>query len=230
MPTHFPNGVNNVFEHYATGEMGFPDPTRVIMWFDDFHSYTAAQWTVTETQAGATQAVAAGADGGHLVLVNTATDNDVNQVQWAQESFRLQATKKTWLRARFKVSDATNSDVLVGLYITDTSPVASAPTDGFYFLKADDSTALTFRVGKDSTYTTSGTVATMANDTFVTVTAYLDPVSRTVKLYNDDTRVGSVALTNLPDDEDLAVTIAVQAGDANARTLTIDYLMVVKER
>lgn len=229
MSTHFPNGVTNVFAHYATGELNFPDPTRVHMWFDDFDKFTAAEWTVTETQAGATQAITAG-DGGLLALVNTATDNDVNQIQWLQETFRLQATKKTWIRARFKVSDATQADVLVGLYITDTSPVASVPTDGFYFLKNDGETALKFVVGKDSTYSTSGTVVTMANDTFVTVTAYLDPTTRTVLLYNGDDRVSSVALTNLPDDEDLAVSIAVQAGDAVARTLTVDYLMVVKER
>jgi len=225
--TNFIDGVTNVAVTEPLGQFLAPDPSVVHMWFDDFDSYVSGNWTVTETQAGATQAIVDG-DGGILALVNSAADNDVNQIQWAKETFRLAANKKTWIKARFKVTSATESDVLVGLYITDTSPVASKPSDGFYFQKLDGSTSLTFQIGKDSTYTQT-TVGTMADDTYVTVGAYFDGAGR-VELYFNGTRVASSVTTNLCDDEDLAVSIAVQQGDTNAQTLSVDYLLIAKQR
>lgn len=225
--TNLPNGVTNVEEYKGLGTYLAPDPSRVHQWFDDFDSYTAGNWTVTETQAGATQAIV-DADGGVLALVNSAADNDLNQIQWAKETFRLAANKQTWIKARFKISNATESDVLVGLYITDTSPVASKPSDGFYFQKLDGSTSLTFECGVNSTYT-STTVATMANDTYVVVAAYYNGYDR-IELYLNDQKVATSVATNLCTDEDLAVSLAVQNGDANARTLSVDYLLVSEER
>lgn len=226
MTTNILGGVTNVAETVTLGSYIAPDPTAAHVWFDDFDAYVAGNWTVTETDAGATQAIT-DADGGVLALTNSAADNDLNQIQWAKETFRLAANKKLWMKARFKVSDATQSDLLVGLYITDTSPVASKPSDGVFFQKLDGSTSLTLQVGKNSTYS-SATVATMANDTYVVVGLYYDGTA--FQVFANDVRVGSVAATNLVDDEDLAVAIAVQNGDANARTLSIDYLMIAKER
>lgn len=225
--TNFINGVTNVAETTVLGSYVAPDPTVAHTYFNDFDTYASADWTVTETQAGATQAIVDG-DGGIIALTNSAADNDLNQIQLAKETFRLAANKKTWIKARFKVSDATQSDLLVGLYITDTSPVASKPSDGFFFQKLDGSTSLTFEVGINSTYT-STTVGTMADDTYVEVGAYYDGSSK-VDLYLNGNRVASSVSTNLCTDEDLAVSLAVQNGDGNARTLSADYILVSKER
>lgn len=227
MPTNFLGGVTNVAESVTLGSYLAPDPTVAHVWFDDFDAYVAGNWTVTETQAGATQAII-DADGGVLALTNSAADDDLNQIQWSKETFRLAPRKKLWMKARFKVSNATQSDLLVGLYITDTSPVASKPSDGVFFQKLDGSTSLTLQVGKNSTYS-SATVATMADDTYVVVGLYYDGLNP-IQVFANDVRVGTVAATNLVDDEDLAVGIAVQNGDANARTLSIDYLLIAEER
>lgn len=228
MPTtNFINGVTNVAESTSLGSYIAPDPTAVHQWFDDFDSYTAANWTVTETDSGATQAITDG-DGGILLITNTAADNDLVGMQLAKETFRLAPGKETWIKARFKVSDATQSDVLIGLYITDTSPVASKPSDGFFFQKLDGSTSMTFEIGKNSTYT-SKTVGTIVSDTYAVVAAYYNGSDKVEVFYNN-VRVGSAATTNLCDDEDLAVSIALQNGDANARTLSVDYLLVAKKR
>jgi hypothetical protein len=226
--TNFPNGVTNVERFQAMGRLLFPDPTKCYTWFDDFDEYVSGNWTLTETQAGATQAIIDG-DGGQLALVNSAADNDLNQIQWLRETFRLGFTRQVWIKTRFKVSNATQSDVLIGLYITDTSPVASKPTDGFFFQKLDDSTTMTFEIGKNSVYT-STTVGTIADDTFVEVAAYLEPVTQTVSLFYNNSMVARAPITNLCDDEELAVSIAIQNGDAVARTLTVDYLLVSEER
>jgi hypothetical protein len=226
--THFPQGVTNNAEYHPLGSYLAPSPARMHQWFDDFDSFVAANWTVTETQAGATQAITAG-DGGLLALVNSAADDDLNAIQLVQETYRWSSGKQFWLRARFKVSDATESDLIVGAYITDTSPLASLPSDGVFFHKADGSTSLTFQVRKDGT-SSSITLGAMANDTFVEATAYWD--GRQWNAWHDTTPVGApiTSTTNCPDDEDIAIGMAVQNGEAAAKTLTIDYVLVSKER
>jgi hypothetical protein len=41
---------------------------------------------------------------------------------------------------------------------------------------------------------------------------------------------GTSVTTNLPDDEDMTVSIALQNGEAVAKTMTVDYVFVAKER
>ena len=48
-------------------------------------------------------------------------------------TFLFQKGKQAWFKARFKVSDADKNIVFAGLHITNTDPVAAAPTDGIYF-------------------------------------------------------------------------------------------------
>ena len=42
--------------------------------------------------------------------------------------------------------------------------------------------------------------------------------------------IGTVVTTNLPDNEQLALSFGVQNGEAVAKTMTIDYLSVAQER
>ena len=226
MTTNFVDGVTNTTESTTLGGFLAPDPSVAHVWFDDFDTFTAADWTVTETQAGATQAVVAG-DGGILALTNSAADDDLNAIQWANETFKFEAGKRLWFKSRFKVSDATQSDLVIGLQITDATPLAVS--DGLYFAKADGSTSLSLVVTKNSTATTTTGVATLASNTYVTVGFVYDGASR-VDIFVNDVRVKSSVTTNLCDDEELTLSIAVQNGEAAAKTLSVDYVFVAKER
>jgi hypothetical protein len=42
--------------------------------------------------------------------------------------------------------------------------------------------------------------------------------------------VGTSVTTNLPDDEDLTISFAIQNGEAVAKTMTVDYILCSKER
>ena len=223
--TRFPNGVTNVGEDTIFAAMGQLAPTKFHTYWEDFDYYTAANWTVTETQAGATQALTDG-DGGLLLLTNSAADDDLVALQKVGESFRFAAGKKLWFEARLKVSDATQSDLTVGLQITDTSPLDV--TDGVFFIKADGSTSVTLRVEKDNVASTA-TVGTMADATFITLAFYYDGVSQVQYAVNGVVG-GAVAVTNLPDDEDLTVSFAIQNGEAAAKTMTVDYIFVAEDR
>jgi hypothetical protein len=215
-----------VGEQSLFAELGQPAATLYHTYFEDFDYYTAANWTVTETQAGATQALTDG-DGGLLLLTNTAADNDLVSLQKVGESFRFASGKPLFFEARFKVSDATQSDVVIGLQITDTTPLDV--TDGVFFIKADGAATVDFLVEKNNTATTASAIATMANDTFIRLGFYYDGASA-VQYFVNGTYTGSSVTTNLPDDEDMTVTIAIQNGEAAAKTMTVDYVYVAKER
>jgi len=225
-PARFPAGVTNAAPNALFGMLPFPAPNRVHTYWNDFDTYVAGDWTVTETQAGATQALTDG-DGGLLLLTNTTADNDLVALQKVGESFRFASGKPLWFAARFKVSEATQSDFVVGLQITDTTPLAV--TDGVYFRKDDGDTDIDFVVIKDSTATTATAVSTVTADTFVELGFYYDGIS-SIAYFVDGVQKGTSATTNLPDDEDLTISFAIQNGDANARTMTVDYIGAVKAR
>lgn len=226
--TRFPFGVTNVTKQVPTGMMGQPDPTKFHTFFDDFDTYTAADWTVTETGV-ATQALADG-DGGWLLVTNAAADNDASFSQKVGESFLLEAGKKAFFKARFKVSDATQSDFVIGLQITDTTPLDA--TDGVYFQKDDGDALLDVYVRKDATTgSTSATgIATVVSDTFLTVGWYYNGVDE-VAYYVNDVQLGHLdgSSSFLPDTE-LTVSFGIQNGEAVAKTMTVDFIFAAKER
>lgn len=223
--TRFPNGVTNVGEQSLFAELGQPAGTLYHTYFEDFDYYTAGDWTVTETDAAATQALTDG-DGGLLLVTNTAADNDLVALQKKGESFRFATGKPLFFEARFKVSDATESDVVIGLQITDATPLDVS--DGVFFLKSDGSTTINLLVEKNNTSTTTQ-VGTLANDTFIRLGFYYDGVSA-IKAFVNGTYVATSVTTNLVDDEDLTISFALQNGNAVARNMTVDYIYVAKER
>ena len=223
--TRFPNGVTNVGEDSLFAALGQLAGPEFHTYFEDFDYYAAADWTVTETQAGATQALTDG-DGGLLLLTNTAADNDLVALQKVGESYRFESGKKLFFEARFKVSNATQSDVVMGLQITDATPLDV--TDGVFFLKSDDSTTINLLVEKNNTATTTS-VGTLADDTYIRLGFYYDGNS-SIQAFVNGTYVATSATTNLVDDEDLTISFALQNGNAVARTMTVDYVYVAKER
>ena len=236
MTTHFTSGVTNV----ATGGTGEllkqPDPIKYHVYHEDFDKYTASDWVITTTEGGsgnASEALGDG-DGGLLVVTNDDADDDSDEFQWAGgsggviESFKYEAAKGLYFKTRFKVNDATQSDFAVGLVITDTT-VIDGTTDGIFFRKADGATSVELVIEKDSTETTVS-CGDAADDTFMTLGFYYDPKIRKFSVYKDNVKVGSAVNTNAPDDEELAVTFAIQNGAAAAKIMTMDYISAGKER
>ena len=229
--TNFIDGVTNVAASTTLGTYIQTDPTSCHTWFDDFDDYVAAEWTITETGTG-TRAVG-NLDGGILVITNGASDDDANFLQRSGstnaatvETWKFVAGKELWLKARFKISDATESDFVLGLQITNTTPLAV--TDGVYFLKADGSTTLNLLVTKNSTSTTTA-AATLVDDTYVTV-GFVYNGSDKIDVFVNDVRIATSVTTNLVDDEELTLSFGIQNGEAAAKVLSLDYLFVSKER
>jgi len=231
--TRFPNGVTNVAETDIFADLTRSDQTQYHTYFNDFDTYTAADWVVTETQAGATQTQAAG-DGGWLVLTNSAADNDLNALQLGTSgqigSFSFTAGKKAFFKARLKVSDATASYVVVGLQVADTTPLDV--TDGVYFLKTKGAATVDIICRKNATTgsTSASAVATMVDDTFITLAYYYDGIDKVFYAVDGSVK-GSISATSayLPDTV-TAVSFGVQNGAAAAKNLTVDFIYAAVQR
>lgn len=233
-PTRFINGVATVPKTNPLGMFGLPDPTEWHVYFNDFDTYVAGDWTVTAVGAG-TQALT-DIDGGGLLLTNAAADNDSIELQKVGESFLLAAGKRAFFKARLKVSDATQSDFLIGLAVTDTTlqgAVSGAGvTDGIFFNKDDGDALLDVQCQKNATtgQTRGVGIATVVADTFLTVAWAYDGVNE-VKYFVNNVHLGTLdaSSTYLPD-TDLTVSVAVQNGEAVAKTMTVDYIFAALER
>jgi hypothetical protein len=233
MTTRFPNGITN----QPNGNMAlaqFLDPAKFHVWFSDFDNYTAADWTASIGTTSSTHAAITGDGGLAAFSIAVAKDDELVSVQWdgnsgavVQESFLFDATKEMYWKARLKVNDAVESDFRVGLMITDTSPLTT--TDQMLFSKDDGSAVVSFVTTKDSTSSTQA-LGTLVSDTYATLGVTFMPGKGFMCFFNE-AYVGVIdATTNAPNDEDLAITIAVQSGAAAITTLTMDYLLVAKQR
>jgi hypothetical protein len=250
MTTHFslPIKGNKDSKIHFLRDFPIGDPSRVAMYFNDFtasQDYAAADWVNTTTEAGAgsaTEALSAQELGGALVITNDDADNDSVELQQSSdggttvlEQFSLASGKNLWFAARFKVSDADQCDLVIGLNITDTA-IVDGTTDSLSFRLADGSGALTAVAEKDSTET-SLAVATMTDAAYVEVAMHYDGNGK-VHVYSRNSTAGQEdkfdyigeLASNLPDDEKLALSVAFQNGEAAAKALTIDYLFVAQDR
>lgn len=230
-PTRFPNGINTNWPTDLLAQLGMPDPTKYVVFWEDFVRYVAAEWTITKVDGGTDGAESVAVTnkvGGELRVLANDADNDSESLQWKNEAFKFVAGKRLWFLARFKVSDATQSDLIMGLQITDTTPFDV--TDGVYFQKDDGDALLDFNVEKNNTATAQAGVATLADDTYVVAGFYWNGVDE-IEVFIDGVKVyGQKVLTNLVDDEDLCPSFAIQNGEAVAKSMTVDYILVCQER
>ena len=230
MTTHFTSGVTNVGTDSTLGKLKAPAPHKYHTYFNDFDTYLASDWTITTTEDGtgsATEALADG-DGGLLLVTNAAGDNDHDFFQLKKEGYKYEAGKQLAFNIRFKTNDATQSDIVAGLQLTDTTPLDV--TDGIFFLKADGAATISFIVEKNSTQSTLTLPNSLADDTFMTLGFVYDPKDQKYHVFQNNVLAGTVVSTNSPDNEELNLSFGIQNGAAAAKTLTVDYIGASKER
>jgi hypothetical protein len=234
MPTRFTGPVQNR-EKSAGDRAWFSNlpvgkGPEIVEYFNDFlvsQNYAAADWVVTETTAGATQGIAADELNGALALVTEANDNDINQLQSAEEWIKLSSGKRVWFESKLKLSDATQTDLFIGFATTDTTIIAGT-TDSVGFRKSDGSAAVESLTEDNTTETSTASVVTMADNTYVTLGFYWDGKSRVQFFVNR--ALAATHTANIEQTNKLALTVTLQNGEAGAKTLTVDYLYVAMER
>jgi hypothetical protein len=201
----------------------------IIKYDDDFIDGPAAdadfdnRWTVTRVEAGAGESTMTRVDGagGILRLTTDAAEDDGVNAQLIGESFKLVAGNTLYFGIRAKMSEATQSDCFFGLAITDTD-ILGGVTDRIGFQKIDGETAVKAMLEKNSTETLSSSLLTL--DTSYHIYEFYVNSAGAVEVFIDGLSVWTPATTNLPNDEELRVTLQLLAGSAAARTCDIDWV------
>lgn len=221
-------GPGNVTETNMFSDLPMPDPTRFHTYFEDFDTYTAADWTVTVTGATATQALTS-ADGGVLLLSFTTTaDNGLIALQKVGENFLMESGKTAFGRTRFRISNI-SADFAVGLQITDTTPLNVS--DGIYFLKAEGANTIDFVVRRDATTgtTSAAAITTISADSYITLSWYYDGGSL-VYYGAYDQVLGSLNVDAALPNATLTPSFAIQNGASASISMSMDYFMAAKAR
>lgn len=161
-----------------------------------------------------------------LVITTDDKENDGAGIQLRGEAFDLASGNFTYFGIKLQVNDATQTDMLVGLCITDTT-LLGGMTDGVYFECLDGSTDINFVLEKNSTETTSAAaVGTLADATDIVLEFVFDGTY--VDAWVDGELQTRLAVTNLPSDEQLTPSIEFLTGEAAAQTLSVAWWRVIQ--
>jgi len=201
----------------------FGKPGIYSAYEEDFHVYTAGDFTITSTGSGS-RAVTDGV-GGLLLITTGGTNDNSEEFQLKSETFLPAAGKEIFYEARFKVEDADDCDFFMGLADTDTE-VIDGVSDGIYFKSDDGDANVDFGTMNTSVGSLEGAVGTILDDTFIKVGFKVVGVS-SVEAWINDSKVAT--LTTLIPTTELTVSFALQTGSANARTMTLDRINAFQE-
>ena len=190
-------------------------------------------WTSTVTEVGTgTQIFANALTGvGDIALLTTAaTDFDGGNYQLNGESFNVTTDKKLYFGARVKLSEATQSDLFIGLAETDTSLMAVASTHaialgggGLFFSKLDAVTAINAKSYEGGAETNTAAVSTALDTSYHWYEITHD--GNVVKFYFD----GALVTTFTADFPTGAMTPSInfRTGAGAAITMTIANFIAV---
>jgi hypothetical protein len=151
-------------------------------------------------------------------IVTDNAENDGVNTQLQGRVFELTSGQHLYAGLEFKINDVTQSDFFFGLAVTDTD-ILGGVTDRVGFESLDASTAVGFMVEKDGTETKSSSLGTLVDDTLMYVEFYWNGSS--LYPFINGAAVTAPALTNLPDNESMRLSIHFLTGEAAAQTMSI---------
>lgn len=186
------------------------------------------EWTITRVEAGASESTITRIDGsgGFLRITTDANDNDGINMQ-LKESWEVTTDQTLYVGFMgVTLSEATQSDIFMGLSITATD-ILGGVTDSIGFRKVDASTSVGFLVEKDSTETLSAGVSTMDTSSH-DYEFFWDGATSELKVFVDGVEKTAPALTNLPNDEALALSLHCLAGSTTAKTFDFDCIRCIQ--
>tara|TARA_Y100000310_G_scaffold246825_1_gene252232 strand:- start:5845 stop:6561 length:717 start_codon:yes stop_codon:yes gene_type:complete len=184
-------------------------------------------WTETVVEVGAgtsdfTGTATAGFIGN---VVTAANENDGWSGQLSGSSFELTSDQDTYFGCEFQINDVTQVDFFMGLAVTDTA-ILGGVDDRMGFQSLDASTDLKFMLEKSTTETLTASLATLADATNVFVEFYWDGSG--VEVFVDGSSVATPAVTNIPDDVALRLSLEVLTGEAVAQTMKIRQMRIIQ--
>jgi hypothetical protein len=182
--------------------------------------------TVVEVGTGTSEWNAANGERGTSTITTAANENDGYSAQLIGEQFKLDAGNFVYFRLKAQLDKATQSDFFAGLAITDTAILAGV-SDRIGFEKLDGSTALSFAAEKDSTQTLTTGLLTVEDGTDFDLEFVWDGRDLTLYSYvNGAYASEQTVTTNVPNDEELRLSIEVLSGAAGVAVMTASKFIV----
>lgn len=191
------------------------------------------------TNLNASAVTTADGDPTLLQFVTGTTQHDNSQIQLSVDDGttafalgKIVADKRFWLEMRCKVSADINDCALVfGLCVADTTILASSAvgfTEGAFFFKAGGAATALGTLRVSSTSTSTAAIATMANDTWITLGIRSADGDGSVEFWVDGVPTIQTTLTNVPTGN-LVPTIAFGVSDTTTKTLKVSRYCFFKE-
>jgi hypothetical protein len=218
---------------------GYKDDRFLDRWIDAFGSvqkalidstWRANDWTVTAT---GTSPITASVVPDSVALITTAaTEFAGDNIQFTGSQFALAIGKPCYFGAKISVSDATQTDLLIGLCGVDTTLTAASvahgvavSAGGVFFSKLDASTTAYFKTYAAAAETNSAAAFTLDIAPHVYEFFY-DGVSF-IHAYVDGVKVA--AFSSIPTDV-LTPSLSFRAGEAVAKTCTVHWMRAIQGR
>lgn len=237
-PKRYKKGVTNVGLGRALSDLPTMSPTKVHLFFDDFDYYDDAaagvdggHWAATSGDAAATILEIDG-DGGVIQLTTSLGDNDELRIQGVKECFTMEVGKRAWFGARVRHADvSTETDFLLALAITDTTPCATSPASWIGFVKNDGDDYLDVGItntgaGKAHDKNIGGYAGILA--TWYQLEWDFDGVD-TFQFWVDGVLKSTLTTADFPTTE-MTPTIGFMAGSKAVCVLDVDFIYMAKER
>lgn len=207
------------------------DPDYTVF-FEDFIRAVdeTNDWAIVKDSSAAAAQVADALNGEYALTSQATTNDDGASIQTVQESWKLEDGKRLWFEAKVKVSDADDMDAFVGMSVNFTTNPEAALTaaDRVGFQINDGAASILAKTEKNGTETSTDTGADAADATYVKLGFYFDGYN--VHFYVNRFYVATHT-ANVPDDENLAIALFELSGsNSGTKSMTVDYVMVVKER
>ena len=189
---------------------------------NDIASEDPVGWvnTIVEGGGGSTTFVGSVTQGIIARITTDNFDNDGASSQAPGQTFRCVSGMKWYAGLQFTPSEATQSDLLFGVCVTDTA-LFGGMTDGVYMEKVDGATGVSVVAEKGSSETQTDSLGTMTTSK---QTWEMFWTGTNLHYYIDGVLVKSISSGNIPDDQPLRVSIEWLTGDTSAETLDIHFL------
>jgi hypothetical protein len=239
--TRSPDGITNAAPWQTMGNSGIPDPTWAHVYSNDFDTFLASDWTISNTGVTPTNALVA-ADGGTLLTTTTAGIADASYLQLVTAGFKLIVGKAVFFKFSGILSDVTNSVFHCGLIAQSATPAAAA--DGLYLYKATGAGTLVLRSvvgGVTTSVALPAACALVAATAFElgievdylgNVNAYWNPTTGNNPINSAVSPRGRVASLAAPGLTQVLLTpsFGLLNSTAAARTLQTDFICASRER
>ena len=223
-----PRGQNSGLRHFGGGG---------IEYWNDFVDPAHASWSKTAGCAAWLESVVdGGGDNAEVIkLVDSEPDGqlgikpnnaaaDLSSLQPNGAVFTPGLTATLFFECRFKISDVTKGDVVVGLCARGSARYTAS--GGGVFFRMAHTAVINYVSELGATEATATTGVSAVNDTFVTV-AILYELGVSVKFYVAGTLVATVVDTTcIPIATDLTPTLEIGCTDTTQCQMTVDYILV----